>query len=182
MKLLVREARRWDEEEGEYREFEGAEVEVSDEDVFMWNITLPGPEDSAYEGGVFYVEVKFTGSYPSEPPSITFATKIYHPSIKLDGADQGKLCKDALKAVWKSTSKTRSMDIIEFLITLLKDPPVDSPVEDSIAKELNEDKDKFFENAKIFTKKYAGGSDDEEEEDDEEDNDKGKAVKGGGGS
>ena len=88
-------------------------------------------------------------------PSITFTTKIYHPSVKWSGADAGKLCKDALNSIWNSSSRTRSMDIVEFLVSLLKDPPVDSPVEADIAKELNEQPDVFKRKAQEHTKKFA---------------------------
>ena len=54
-------------------------------------------EKSPYEGGTFYIRVNMTAQYPINPPEIHFQTKIYHPSVKKDGDDQGKLCKDLIK-------------------------------------------------------------------------------------
>ena len=36
----------------------------SDDDLFHWNATLPGPEGSVYEGGVFQVEIVLAHDYP----------------------------------------------------------------------------------------------------------------------
>ena len=52
-----------------------------------------GPEDSAYTGGVFFLNIHFPTDYPFKPPKITFVTRIYHPNINSNGG----ICLDILK-------------------------------------------------------------------------------------
>ena len=50
-----------------------------------WEVTLMGPEDSDYSGGIFHIMVNFPDLYPEEPPNIYFITKIYHTNIQESG-------------------------------------------------------------------------------------------------
>ena len=55
-----------------------------------------GPEDSAYTGGVFFLNIHFPTDYPFKPPKVTFVTRIYHPNINANGG----ICLDILKDQW----------------------------------------------------------------------------------
>ena len=43
--------------------------------------SIPGPEDTAYTGGTFIVDVKIPNEYPFRPPVMKFDTKVWHPNI-----------------------------------------------------------------------------------------------------
>merc|ERR1712078_398781 len=64
------------------------------DDLFHWQATIMGPQDSPYQGGVFFVLIPFPPDYPFKPPKVNFQTKVYHPNIN----SQGSICLDILKA------------------------------------------------------------------------------------
>uniref|UniRef100_A0A673IEP2 E2 ubiquitin-conjugating enzyme n=1 Tax=Sinocyclocheilus rhinocerous TaxID=307959 RepID=A0A673IEP2_9TELE len=66
------------------------------EDLFHWQATIMGPNDSPYQGGVFFLTIHFPTDYPFKPPKVAFTTKIYHPNINSNGS----ICLDILRSQW----------------------------------------------------------------------------------
>ncbi len=66
---------------------------MSIKDPVNWSVTLYGPKDTPYEGGVFNIDIEIPQSYPYVPPKVNFKTKIYHPNID----ENGEICLDILK-------------------------------------------------------------------------------------
>ena len=66
------------------------------DDLFHWQATIMGPDDSPYAGGVFFLEIHFPADYPFKPPKVTFTTIIYHCNINSNGG----ICLDILKEQW----------------------------------------------------------------------------------
>ena len=50
-------------------------------DLFTWQISLLGPSETPYEGGVFFLEAEFPDNYPTGGPKIKFLTKIFHCNV-----------------------------------------------------------------------------------------------------
>ena len=62
----------------------GVSASPVEDDFFNLNVTLLGPPDSPYEGGVFRLAIRIPAEYPSKPPAVVFTTKIYHPNINAE--------------------------------------------------------------------------------------------------
>jgi ubiquitin-conjugating enzyme E2 D/E len=87
--------------------------------------------------------------FPVIPPRIRFKTKIYHPNIHLTGA----ICIDILQSQWNSTW---SIDqILLGIYSLLTDANANDPFNARAALYYREDRQKFDEIARWWTKKYA---------------------------
>ncbi|CAL8084866.1 unnamed protein product [Calicophoron daubneyi] len=118
-------------------------------DLFHWQGTIMGPPDSAYEGGVFFVNIGFPSDYPFKPPKVSFTTRIYHPNINSDGS----ICLDILRNQW-SPALTISKVLLS-ICSLLTDPNPDDPLVPEIARQYKSDPSKYAETAREWTRKYA---------------------------
>jgi ubiquitin-conjugating enzyme E2 D/E len=122
----------------------------NEEDLFNWTIVMQGPEGTPYDGGIFKLQIKFPENYPFKAPDVKFATCVYHPNIKLD---TGEICQDIFATSWAPTQKVQ--DILEKLITMLRDPATSSPLESDICNEYLNNRSTFDKNAREYTLKYA---------------------------
>ncbi|KAI4256183.1 MAG: hypothetical protein L6R42_006358 [Xanthoria sp. 1 TBL-2021] len=58
---------------------------VSEDDIFLWEALIQGPEGTPFEGGVFPAELKFPKDYPLNPPSMKFLCDVWHPNVYRTG-------------------------------------------------------------------------------------------------
>ncbi|KAI9726053.1 MAG: Ubiquitin-conjugating enzyme E2 7 [Chrysothrix sp. TS-e1954] len=57
---------------------------VAEDDLFVWEALIQGPEGTPFEGGVFPAELKFPKDYPLAPPTMRFVCDMWHPN-EFDG-------------------------------------------------------------------------------------------------
>ncbi|KAL2915673.1 hypothetical protein HK105_204858 [Polyrhizophydium stewartii] len=63
--------------------------------IFHWHITLQGLADSAWESGIFQLEMHFDESYSDTPPQVFFLSVPFHPNIDMNS---GRPCLAILDA------------------------------------------------------------------------------------
>jgi ubiquitin-conjugating enzyme E2 D/E len=108
-----------------------------------------GPEDSAFHGGVFFLNIQFPSDYPFKPPKISFQTRIYHPNINSNGS----ICLDILKDQW-SPALTISKVLLS-ISALMTDANPDDPLVPEIAHVFKTDRRRYEETAREWTQRYA---------------------------
>ena len=121
----------------------------SGEDMFSWQATILGPDDSPFAGGVFFLNIHFPNDYPFKPPKLNFTTKIYHPNVNSNGS----ICLDILKDQW-SPALTISKVLLS-ICSLLTDPNPDDPLVPEIGRQCKERRSEYEETAREWTQRYA---------------------------
>lgn len=119
------------------------------DDLFHWQATIMGPEDSPYSGGVFFLDIHFPADYPFKPPKVSFTTRIYHCNINSNGG----ICLDILKEQW-SPALTISKVLLS-ICSLLTDANPDDPLVPDIAQLYKNNRTQHDATAREWTAKYA---------------------------
>ncbi|KAK7204169.1 ubiquitin-conjugating enzyme/RWD-like protein [Myxozyma melibiosi] len=126
-----------------------------EENMRYFDVTVDGPSQSPYEGGVFKLELFLPEEYPMVAPKVRFLTKIYHPNIdKL-----GRICLDVLKTNWSPALQIRT--ILLSVQALLGAPNPDDPLANDVAQRWKEDERAAIATAKEWTQTYAAPSETE---------------------
>jgi len=110
---------------------------------------MKGPSGSPFENGWYTLDVKFPTEYPYKPPNIRFCNKMYHPNINTSG----EICLDILKDQWSPTLSL--FKVLLSISSLLMDPNPNDPLNVNVARIYKQDKQKYIENAKLWTSVYA---------------------------
>merc|ERR1712194_566245 len=97
------------------------------DDMFHWQATIMGPDESPYAGGVFFLDIHFPADYPFKPPKVPFSTKIYHCNIN----SYGSICLDILKEQWSPALNVAK--ILLSISSLLHAPNPNDPLVPEIA-------------------------------------------------
>src|SRR3989338_7212249 len=119
------------------------------EDIFHWTATIMGPEDTPFQGGVFYLHIHFPKDYPFKPPKLQFVTRIYHPNISSDGS----ICLGILKDQW-SPALTISK-LLFSVCSMLAYPHPDDSLAADIAVVYTTDRTQYEATAKEWTRIFA---------------------------
>mmetsp|Transcript_31516 Transcript_31516/g.54625 ORF Transcript_31516/g.54625 Transcript_31516/m.54625 type:complete len:149 (-) Transcript_31516:124-570(-) len=120
-----------------------------EDDLFHWTAMIMGPDDSPFQGGVFFLNIQFPTDYPFKPPKISFTTRVYHPNINANGG----ICLDILKDQW-SPALTISKVLLS-ICALLTDANPDDPLVPEIAQIFKTDRTRYDNTAREWTRRYA---------------------------
>ncbi|TFK32315.1 ubiquitin-conjugating enzyme/RWD-like protein [Crucibulum laeve] len=120
-----------------------------EDNLYLWKGSIPGPEGSVYEGGVFNVEVHLPTDYPFSSPKVLFKTRIYHMNI----SDSGNICIDILKHNWSPALSL--FKVMLSLSSLLTDPNPKDLLVPSIATQYVKSRKVHDSTARQWTEMYA---------------------------
>ena len=124
-------------------------TERIDNNDLVWKVVFDGPEETAYEDGIFTIKFKFPNEYPTKGPEGIFITKMFHPNIR--ERDQ-HVCINLLNE-WDS--KRTIEDVILGIFDIMINPTVVGAYSNEASKLLSEDQDKYYDKVEEYTYKYA---------------------------
>jgi ubiquitin-conjugating enzyme E2 N len=112
-------------------------------------VTMKGPSDTCYAGGLFKLELFLPKEYPFQPIKIRFLTKIYHPNIDFIG----RICLDIIKQRWSPALQIQT--VLLSIQVLLSIPNLDDPLNEKVANHWRTNPEEAQITALEYTKKYA---------------------------
>ena len=71
--------------------------------MFKWKVTMLGPNNTPYEGGIFTIKITFPDDYPKLGAEFKFMNKIYHLNVDFKN-DFGHISLSSLNE-WGLTGK-----------------------------------------------------------------------------
>ena len=139
----------------------GCQFQLENNNFFIWRVTLKGPKDTPYEGGVFTIRITFPANYPKFGPEFRFLNQIYH--LNVDFTDQTKLGHICLNFLNEWTTTGRVVDkpcygVKQALIDifcLFYNQNIKSAYSETMAQEYQSNMAAFNSKAKEYTQKYA---------------------------
>jgi len=127
----------------------GIKIVPRADNLRYFDITIPGPKESPYEGGVFELEMFLPEDYPLSPPLVYFVTKIYHPNVDAIG----RICLDTLADKWTPIYQIPKVVLCVYL--LMQSPNPDDPLDYNIAELWRTNEAMALKNARVWTQRYA---------------------------
>ena len=127
----------------------GCTVGLVNNDIFHWKLSLIGPTDTPYAGGMFFLTADFPDTYPKNKPEVRFTNKIYHLNVS---PSNGHICISTLNQ-WKA--RTPMVDVISAIFALFYDQNPFSPYSVSMAGQYKLNRNEFNKTAAEWTQKYA---------------------------
>ena len=136
----------------DFKAFEANENETimaspSENDIFLWEGVIFGPEDTPWDGGCFKLTMKFPSEYPRKPPEVRMNTKVFHPNFYVDG----RICIDILNNQWSPIYDVKA--ILISIQSLLTDPNPNSPANAEAAKLFNNNREEYYARVKECVEK-----------------------------
>ena len=122
---------------------------IDESDIFNWKGSILGPESSPYQGGCFFLNIKFPTDYPFKPPNVNFTTKIFHPNIN----PKGSISINILRDKWSPALSI--IKVLISIISLLEDANIDNALVPEIAWIYLNDRASYDNIAQDRTLRYA---------------------------
>ena len=128
-------------------------------DIYHWRVTMAGPKNTPYEGGLFFISIIFPEDYPTHGPEFKFQNKIYHLNVDWKN-DLGHICINSINS-WRTSGKvigrpvyTVKQALLDIFCLFFKQG-VESAYDKVMADDYVNNTAKFDEEARKWTKQYA---------------------------
>ena len=127
----------------------------------------PSPPPPSFSPGTFKLTLDFSEEYPNRPPTVKFASPIFHPNVYADGG----ICLDILQNQWTPIYDVSA--VLTSVQSLLADPNPASPANSEAARLFGEDRREYNRRVRAVVDASMLVDGEEEEEEEEKDEEEG---------
>jgi len=138
----------------------GCSFGIPNNNYNVWKVTMVGPSNTPYQGGIFYINVYFPDDYPKKGAEFRFTNKIYHLNVDWKNKKTyGHICLSSLNE-WATTGKVKGKpcygvkQALFDIFCLFYNQGTESPYDEAIAKQYRDNRAEFDATAKEWTAKY----------------------------
>ena len=85
----------------------GCNFGLENNNIFTWRITMSGPTNTPYGGGLFTILATFPNDYPVHGPEFKFKNKIFHLNVNFSD-DPGHICISSLND-WRIRGQVKDL-------------------------------------------------------------------------
>ncbi|BDA48251.1 SUMO-conjugating enzyme UBC9 [Coccomyxa sp. Obi] len=127
-------------------------------DMLHWDCRILGKTNTAWEGGVYPLELKFSEEYPSRPPVAEFPKGFFHPNVYASGTVSLRILSTVPKMGCATSTWEPSITVKQILMgisDLLYEPNIDSPAQFYGWEVCREDMGKYTRLVKEQARKYS---------------------------
>ncbi|KAI5152302.1 ubiquitin-conjugating enzyme E2 G2 [Enteropsectra breve] len=146
---------------GEFKlAFRFAKGEDGAEKLNEWDVYIPGPPGTIYEGYILHAKLNFPSKYPFMPPTFKFITPMWHPNIYTSGV----VCISILqnesddpsgfmnsKYTWTPGQNIGS--VCKSIISMLSEYNIESPANIDASNMWRDQREKYYEKVKEILEK-----------------------------
>ena len=125
---------------------------VLGDNLRSWTVFVRGPEDTAYQGRVYRLEIDLPLSFPADPPEMICATRVFHPNISLNGHICMSRLKTGVAEGWHPGQCMGNM-LLSFQLLLAEPNPLDPMHQEASNLYVENNKD-FITVASSYAKKF----------------------------
>ena len=139
----------------------GCNFGLENNNLYTWRVTMIGPVNTPYDGGLFTLLITFPFDYPTHGPEFKFKNKMYHLNVQGNEnlADFGHVCVTSINS-WrvsgfvKGSPYTVKQALFD-IFCLFYNQGVDSAYDDNMKNKYVNNKTQFEEDARNWTRQYA---------------------------
>ena len=139
----------------------GCNFGLENNNMFTWRITMVGPRNTPYEGGLFTILAIFPNDYPNHGPEFKFVNRIYHLNVDFKNPDSiGHICINSINE-WRITGKVKNKPFYTVkqalfdIFCLFYNQGVEGAYDEKMAELYRKDPNRFNEEARKWTQLYA---------------------------
>ena len=137
----------------------GCNFGLENNNIFTWRVTMSGPTNTPYGGGLFTIIVIFPNDYPAHGPEFRFKNKIYHLNVDF-AKDPGHICISSLND-WRIRGKVKDLPFYTVkqalydIFCLFYNQGVVGAYDENMAQQYLNNRNQFNAEAQKWTQLYA---------------------------